>query len=178
MQDNQHNSGGVSNKAMEIATALIILAFGAIVMWDSWRIGAGWTAEGPQSGSFPFYVGLFIVISAIVTLVGTVRRSAEEQGEFVGHDELKLVLAVLFPSIAYVILIEFIGMYVASAIFIAFFMIWQGKFSIVKSLTISILVNFFFLVMFEIAFKIPLPKKMPEDLAVAYLSQLARTMGL
>lgn len=159
MQDNHNNEGGsIGNKTMEIATALFILAFGAIVMWDSYRIGAGWDADGPQSGSFPFYVGLLIVISAVVTLFNGIRSNAEEAGEFVGHEEFKLVLAVFIPSIIYVIAIGFIGIYVASSIFITVFMVWQGKFSIVKSLSVAIPVNVFLFMMFEVWFKIPLPK--------------------
>jgi putative tricarboxylic transport membrane protein len=159
MQDNHNNeSGSIGNKTMEIVTAFFILVFGAVIMWDSYRIGAGWSSEGPESGSFPFYVGLLIVISAIVTLFGAFRSNAEEAGEFVGHDELKMVLAVLLPSIVYVALIGFIGIYVASAAFITIFMVWQGKFSILKSLLVAIPVNVFLFFMFEVWFKIPLPK--------------------
>src|SRR5262245_9295883 len=113
MQDNHENSGGsISNKTMEIVTALVIAAFGAIIMWDSWRIGAGWADDGPQSGMFPFYAALLVFISAVVTLVGALRKNGEEMGEFVGHTELKQVLAVLLPSIVYVIAIGYIGLYV------------------------------------------------------------------
>lgn len=157
MQDNHNNEGGfVSNKTMEIITALIILAFGAIVMWDSHRIGSGWDTDGPQSGAFPFYVGLLIVISAVMTIIGAMREN--DKGEFVGRAEFKMVLAVLIPSIVYVIAVGYIGIYVASAIFITVFMVWQGKFSIVKSLSVAIPVNVFFFFMFEVWFKIPLPK--------------------
>ena len=159
MQDNHNNEGGsISNKTMEIVTAFIILVFGAVVMWDSNRIGAGWGSDGPESGSFPFYIGLLIVISAAVTIFNSVRMNAEEAGEFVGHSELKLVMAVLIPSIIYVALIGFIGIYVASVVFITIFMVWQGKFSVVKSLAVAIPVNVFFFFMFEVWFKIPLPK--------------------
>ena len=163
MQDNHNNEGGsIGNKTMEIVTAFIILVFGAVVMWDSNRIGAGWGSDGPESGSFPFYIGLLIVISAAVTIFNAVRMNAEEAGEFVGHAELKLVMAVLIPSIIYVALIDFIGIYVASAIFVAVFMVWQGKFSIVKSLTVAISENVFIFFMFEVWFKIPLPKSWLE----------------
>lgn len=159
MQDNHNKEGSsIGNKTMEIATALFILAFGAIVMWDSYRIGSGWGSDGPESGSFPFYVGLLIVISAIVTLVNALRSNAEEAGEFVGGEEFKLVLAVLIPSIIYIALISFIGIYISSIAFIAIFMVWQGKFSVVKSFAVAIPVNIFLFMMFEIWFQIPLPK--------------------
>ncbi|HTH93748.1 MAG TPA: tripartite tricarboxylate transporter TctB family protein [Rhodocyclaceae bacterium] len=159
MNENQNNHGGsISNKTMELVTAFIILAFGSVVMWDSYRIGAGWGVDGPESGSFPFYVGLLIVISAIVTIVNAVRQSAEEAGEFVGMSELKMVMAVLIPTVIYVIAIDQIGIYVASSIFIAVFMVWQGKFSVLKSAVVAVAVNVFFFMMFEVWFKIPLPK--------------------
>jgi hypothetical protein len=99
-----------------------------------------------------------------VTLIGAIRTSAEEAGEFAEYSQIKMVMAVLIPSIVYVVAINFIGIYVASIIFISFFMIWQGKFSILKSATIAILVNVFFFAMFEIWFKIPLPKGPLEKL--------------
>lgn len=159
MQDNHENSEGfLGNKTMEIVNCLILLAFGGLVMWDTYRIGAGWGVDGPETGAFPFYCGLFIVISAFVTLIGAFRKSAEEMGSFVNKEEIRMVMAMLIPSIVYVVAVLFIGLYVASAIFITFFMIWQGKFSIVKSLSVAIPVNVFFFFMFEIWFKIPLPK--------------------
>jgi putative tricarboxylic transport membrane protein len=168
MQDNHNNEGGsIGNKTMEIVTAFFILVFGAVIMWDSYRIGAGWSAEGPESGSFPFYVGLLIVISAIVTLLNAFRTSAEEAGEFVGHAEFKMVLAVLLPSIVYVAAISYIGIYVASAAFITIFMVWQGKFSVVKSLVVAIPVSVFLFFMFEVWFKIPLPKG-PLEAMIGY----------
>src|SRR5690606_35642206 len=106
MQDNHNNEGGaISQKSAEIVTAIIITLFGAVVMWDSYRIGAGWGSDGPESGSFPFYVGLLIVISGIVTAISGLRANGEEMGDFVEHSQLRLVMAVLIPSIVYVITI-------------------------------------------------------------------------
>ena len=159
MQDNHNNEGGaISQKTAEIVTAIIITLFGAVVMWDSYRIGAGWGSDGPETGSFPFYVGLLIVISGIVTTVSAFRADGEKLGDFVEHEQLKLVMAVLIPSIIYVIAIGFIGIYVASAIFIVAFMMWQGKFGAVKSISVAVPVNVFLFFMFEVWFTIPLPK--------------------
>jgi hypothetical protein len=159
MQDNHNNEGGaISQKSAEIVTAIIITLFGAVVMWDSNRIGAGWGSDGPESGSFPFYVGLLIVISGIVTAVNAFRADGKELGDFVEHEQLRLVMAVLIPSIVYVAFIGFIGIYVASAIFIIAFMMWQGKFSALKSVLVAVPVNVFLFFMFEVWFTIPLPK--------------------
>ena len=68
------------------------------------------------------------------------------------------MLAVLVPGAIYVAAIGWIGIYVASAMFIAFFMRWLGKYAWWKVAAVSIgtVVAFFFI--FEIWFKVPLPK--------------------
>ena len=69
------------------------------------------------------------------------------------------------PPIAAQILIGFLGIYVASAIYIALFMIILGKYSPIKSVLLAIAVNAYFFVMFEIWFKVPLYKGSLEPLA-------------
>jgi hypothetical protein len=58
-----------------------------------------------------------------------------------------------------------LGLYVASAIFIAVFMVWLGKYSAVKSVLLGVVVNAFFFAMFEIWFKVPLYKGALQPLA-------------
>ena len=47
------------------------------------------------------------------------------------------VLAVLLPALVYVLAIQLLGIYVASAIFIALFMVWLGKYPWLKSVVIG-----------------------------------------
>src|SRR5262245_6786736 len=109
-------------KSAEIAVAALFLFLGALVVYDSVRLGAKWGDDGPQSGYFPFYIGLLVCVSAIVNL--TTAIVARRNKVFVQVDQLKLVLAVLVPSAVYVALIGWIGIYVASVLFVGFFMRW------------------------------------------------------
>ncbi len=84
---------------------------------------------------------------------------------FVKGDELRPVLYMLVPTIVYVVLIAFIGIYVASAIYIAAFMIVLGKYPPAKGLFLGLAVSAFFFVMFEVWFKVPLYKGRLEPLA-------------
>ena len=52
----------ISTRTMEIIVALALLAVGALVVFDSYRLGAKWGDDGPQSGYFPFYIGLLLGI--------------------------------------------------------------------------------------------------------------------
>ena len=55
-------------------------------------------------------------------------------------------------------LIGWLGIYVASILFIGFFMRWLGKYAWWKIVAVSVGNSVFFYVVFEVWFKIPLPK--------------------
>ena len=149
---------GVSLRLMDITVALLLLLVGLVVVYDSYRLGASWGSDGPESGYFPFRVGLLICIASLVTLVQAVRARNLSYVLFVSLSKLKLVLTVLIPALVYVFCVQYIGLYVASAIYIALFMHWLGKYSWLKSILVGVLVNASFFLMFEVWFKVPLWK--------------------
>jgi hypothetical protein len=150
-------------RIVDLLVGGIILLFGAVVMFDSHRLGNGWADDGPQSGYFPFYIGLFVVLSSAATLVEAWLKHGPDEA-FVGRGQLKLVFAVLVPSFFYIAVIQFAGMYAASAVFIGFFMRWLGKYSWTKVVVVSIAVTVAFYLMFEEWFLVPLPKGPLENL--------------
>ena len=149
---------GTRTVLVELAVAAIIFALGALVAYDSFRLGSGWASDGPQSGYFPFYIGLFICIcSAVVFAQGLLRLKTDQQ-VFVTSGRFRQVLVILLPSTIYVLGVQFIGIYVSSALFIALFMSLAGKYSWIRSIAVGAGVSVSAFVMFEIWFKIPLPK--------------------
>ena len=165
MQQEAPEPSAASTRTLEIVTAIFFLMVGSVVMWDSSRMGAGWGSDGPQSGYFPFYVGLLMNIASVANLVLAFKSSKAES--FVSRLEIKLVLAIFLPCLVYVAVMQWLGLYVASVIFIAVFMRWQGKFSWFKSALTSVIVVVVLFVMFEIWFKVPLIKG-PLEAALGY----------
>ena len=165
MQQESPEPSAVSTRALEIATSIFFLVVGSLVMWDSSRLGAGWGTEGPQSGYFPFYIGLLMNLASSVNLLLAIRSSKAQS--FVSRPALKLVLAIFLPCLVYVAVMQWLGLYLASVVFIAVFMRWQGNFSIFKSVLTSVLVVVVLFVMFEIWFKVPLIKG-PLEAALGY----------
>ncbi len=145
-------------RTAEIVVAGFIFLLGAIVIYDSVRLGARWGDDGPQAGYFPFYIGLILCASSAVNLVLAVLNRRDQDRTFVEVGQLKLVLTVLIPSAIYVALVGWTGIYVASALFIAFFMRWLGKYPWWKVAAVSIGNSVAFFLIFEIWFKVPLPK--------------------
>ncbi len=150
---------GVPTRWVELTVALLIVLGGALVVFDSMRIGAKWGSDGPESGYFPFLTGSSLVLAGVWIVVATLMRWKQTAGDvFVEYERLKPVLSMLLPTIAYVITIRFVGIYVASALFIGAFMVWKGKYGALPTLAVSIGVPLAMFVLFEIWFLVPLPK--------------------
>jgi len=149
---------GAPTYVVEAVIAALLLLLGIVVVVSSWKLGAGWTTDGPGSGYFPFYIGIVICISGAGTLFQSLFTKEKNTEVFVDGEQLKRVLQVLIPAIIYVGVIQVFGIYVSSAIYIALFMIFLGKFSPVKAVTAAVVVNAAFFFMFEVWFKVPLYK--------------------
>ena len=171
MSDDKPSGGGagISTRTMEIVVALILFAIGALVVFDSVRLGARWGDDGPQSGYFPFYIGLLLCVSSVATLAQVALaewkrrdafrgRIAERRSQFVAWGPLRMVLSVLLPAVIYVVGIQLIGIYVASAAYIMVFMRWLGKYSWPKGAVVGVVVSVMLFLMFEVWFKVPLYK--------------------
>jgi hypothetical protein len=142
---------------MEIAVAAFMALLGLIAIIGSLRVGIGWGAEGPQAGFFPFYVGLFVILSCGVNVVSLL-RTADDHRTFAEWSQLRQVFSVVVPTAIYVAVIPFIGIYVSSALLIAFFMIFFGNYRWHIAIPIAIAVPVLVFFMFEIWFLVPLPK--------------------
>ena len=151
--------GAVPTRWVELIVALLVMIGGLVVIVDSIRVGIAWGDDGPRAGYFPFYIGCILTATAGWIAIRDLVAWRKLAGQtFVTRDELKPVLAMLLPTIAYVVLIRLIGIYVASALYIGAFMVWQGRFRWLPAVAISIAVPVALFLLFEVWFLIPLPK--------------------
>ena len=152
-------AGGIRTRTVERIVAVVLFALGALVVFDSYRLGFRWASDGPEAGYFPFYIGLIICICSTVIFaqayVGKVSRS---NAVFVEWQPLRQVMSVLLPALLFVGAIQVIGLYTAAAIYIAGFMIWLGGYGWVRSLALGVAVSAAAFVTFEVWFQVPLYK--------------------
>jgi len=163
------NSKDIEQRAVRVVTvdlavAAIILALGALVVYESVRLGAKWGADGPEAGYFPFYIGALICICGAAVTVQSLLGLKSDRATFVTYEQFKLVLVVLLPTIAYAVGVWMVGIYVSSILFIALFMKFAGHYSWLRSAAVAGPVMVAAFLMFEIWFKIPLPKGPVERL--------------
>ncbi len=164
MSEAKNQRAALQVKTAELCVAGFTFALGAIVVYDSWRLGARWVEDGPQTGYFPFYVGLILCIASLVNLAGAFVKRGKKDGTFVEVGQLKLVLSVLVPSTVFVALVGWLGIYVSAILYIGFFMRWLGNYVWWKVLLVSVGTSVFFYAVFEIWFQVPLPKGPIESL--------------
>lgn len=149
---------GVRSNSVEAVVALILLGVGLVTVYESWQLGSRWTDEGPGAGYFPFYIGLVICFASAGIFVQAMRARTAASEIFVDGLSFKRVLQVLLPAALFVAAIHFIGVYVASALYIALFMVLLGKYSALKSVAVGVGMSALFFMMFEVWFKVPLFK--------------------
>ena len=163
-----HNENSTQGSArvvvVDLVVALLIFALGALVAFESVRLGATWASDGPQAGYFPFYIGFLICACSAVVAVQSLARLRTDRRVFVSGGQFRQVLVILLPSTVYVLGVWLIGIYVSSALFIALFMRFAGHYGSLRSAIVGLAVAGSAFVLFEIWFKIPLPKGPLETL--------------
>ncbi|MBE0546549.1 MAG: tripartite tricarboxylate transporter TctB family protein [Rubrivivax sp.] len=153
--DEKDDSVGV--RWPELAVALLLMALAGLVITDSIRVGTGWGDDGPRSGYFPFYIGLALLLSAgWVAAKQLLRWRVHEP--FAERGQLTSVWAILWPMAIYVGLIFPLGIYVASALLIAYFMLRHGKHGVALTAAVALGVPLTFFLVFERWFLVALPK--------------------
>ena len=157
MNTHESRSSGPSHKSVEVGVALLIIAFGILAIFGSISAGIGWGAEGPRAGFFPFYIGVAIVISGAVNMWTALRPDAPG-GIFAEWSQLRQVLSVVIPATIYAVAVGFIGIYLSSAIFIAWFMRWLGKYGWATVASVAIGMPLVVYFVFEKWFLVALPK--------------------
>jgi len=148
--------------------AVFLFVIGAIVMYDSVRLGFRWDPGfGPGAGYLPFYLSLGVLICTGISIVKQLRQLAKEgivgDKRLIQEGGLTPILWVLIPSTVMVVLTSIIGLHFAAGIFLLFYMRVVGKIGWLECILVSILFPVGMYVVFDRLFLIPLPDGMLGD---------------
>jgi putative tricarboxylic transport membrane protein len=148
----------VGTRSVDIVVSLLLLGFASVMAYDNWHAGAGWAADGPEAGYFPFYLSLVLGAASLYGLVSALISRASTVQAFVTRDQFRRVMQVFVPTLLFCVLTQWLGLYVASFLLIAGFMWIVGRIALWKSLTTALLFSLAMFVTFEIAFNVIMPK--------------------
>ena len=144
----------------EIWVSLAFMLLGILVIADSIRLGFMWGMSGPESGFFPFYLGVGVVISSVIVFYNnfTLYRKEGAGKPLMPPGALKPILWVVIPSTAMVVITELVGLHIAAALYLVFYMRVVGKIGWVTTLLVSIISPLTLYITFDKLFLIPLPQ--------------------
>lgn len=144
----------------EIFMAFLLIVIGVITLVDSVRLGFGWGMSGPESGFFPFYLGVGTIICSLLVLLNLFKkyRKGGAGERLMPEGALTPILWVLIPATVMIVISEFVGLHIAAALYLGFYMRAVGKIGWVTTILVSLLVPISLYIAFDKLFLVPLPQ--------------------
>jgi len=146
----------ISRKAAEIGLASVTALFGAVIAYGATEFGVGWAPSGPEPGTFPFYIGLIVLVASLANMVAAL--VAGDGTPLLERSHLKDVARFVVPMIGFVILALLLGIYVATFVYLLGTMRVQGRYGWGRSIAVSLGLPLGLYALMEKAFQVPLLK--------------------
>jgi hypothetical protein len=141
----------------------VLLAVGtAILLRESLRLPVAWTSIGPGSGFFPFWLSVLAAFQVLVLIVRSVRAPVPpgRAAPFIERESARPLLIVFLPIIAVIALLNYLGIYLGGALYLAGYMTFVGRHRWISVLLVSVLLPLALFFVFERWFLLPMPKGM------------------
>ena len=157
----------------EVATAIGTGALGAAAVIGALELGHGWSESGPESGYFPFYVGVILILASLWNLGAAIVARQTAQGDdgaelFLDRERLLRLGRFIGTMLAFVILTVVMGIYVGAASYVAWNAWRSGGYRAWVALAIGCGFSVALYLVFEVAFLVPLLKGPIEPLLGIY----------
>jgi putative tricarboxylic transport membrane protein len=147
-----------SIRTVDMVTSVLLVAFAGLMAFDNWRTGMSWSFDGPQAGYLPFYLSVILGGASLYGLVAAYLSKSEARKPFVTRDQIRRVLQVFVPTLAFIIATQWLGIYVASLLLVAGFMRYVGHIAWWKCLVTSFVFTAAMFITFDLAFDVIMPK--------------------
>jgi len=147
-----------SVRKVDVGVSLALLALAGLLGWDNWRTGIGWDSTGPQAGYFPFYLAVILGAASLYGIAKELLARRETSGTFVTREQFSRVAQVFVPTLLFCAAMQWLGLYVASFLLIAGFMILVGRIAAWKSLLTALVFALAMFATFDVAFDVIMPK--------------------
>lgn len=149
----------VSTRVVDAAASVVFLALAAVVVIEGVRLGAGWDERGPRSGFFPFWLAVVMGFGALTGFFQAL-RSRRDTPFIESRQELVDLAKVGFPLLATVVMIPWMGIYIASLLYVWLFSWWYGGFRWWTALAAGVGFGVFMYLALAKAMRISMPTSM------------------
>lgn len=148
-------------RSYQAATAAVFVALAAVAMFDSRRgalIGATTDPGGIGSGFYPFWSAALVGVAGLILLWRVLSTPQPPEGVFASRDSAVAVLQLVVPMIVATVSISWLGLYLATGLYMGFFARFIGHYRWVWVLASAVLVPLAVYLGFEVGFRVALPK--------------------
>jgi hypothetical protein len=143
----------------ETLFALLLVVGAGVGVREALRLPVGWTAAGPGSGFFPLLLTLGVAFNAILILGRSVRTAdPQASGPFIPRTAFGPLLVVFLPMLAVIALIDYLGIYLGGAVYLAGYTRLVGRFRWITVILVGVLIPLVLFLIFEKWFLLPMPK--------------------
>ena len=134
-----------------------LLAFAVAFGAGALRNYAYWGENGPGPAFLPFWLGLVMALLAAMLLVGAMRASDAGEPWLPRGEGLHRIALVLGATIAYVALLDLVGMTIGTALFLIVLVRWPDRQPWPTAIAVGIAVAVLNYVVFTRWLRVPLP---------------------
>lgn len=146
----------VTYKWVDFGVTLALFLLGLLLLWESYRLGPGWSPSGPEPGLWPTALTTLFMLGTVAVMIFIFARP-DERPFFEVRQEILDLFAVGIPILISIILIYWLGVFLTSGLYLAVFMFWYGRFSWYSSLGGGIVLGVFMWLLLREGFNISMP---------------------
>ncbi len=143
---------------LELAACAVVLVLGSLSIVGALEHEVGWASDGPQAGYFPFRLGIILVLAGLAIAAQAVMMGERGRSLVLSRDSGRRVLGFFLPLVAYVAIAQVLGLYIATALYLACVLRTMGHHPWRTTIAVALCVPAASWVLFEIWFTVPLLK--------------------
>jgi hypothetical protein len=155
----------------QVATAAAIVLIAAVAMFDSRGVFS--IKEGTSPGDvgpswYPFWSAALMALGGAWVGVRAFATPSTGEGPFAGRESVTSVLKLVIPMAVYAKSFEWLGFYIATALYMGFFAWYLGKYKWWAILATALVTPLAVYLLFEVGFRLLLPKSIFYDMGFPF----------
>ena len=139
-------------------TAALLLAFAVAFSVGAVKTYQWWGSGGPGPAFMPFWLGLVMALLASMMLVRSIKQQHPGEPWLPRGEGLRDLLVVLGATIAFVALLDFLGMVIGTALYLAVLVRYLGKHAWWSTLAVALGAAAFNWLVFVHWLRVPFPE--------------------
>ena len=147
----------------QVGTAAAIILIAAAAMFDSRKVFGEQLGSSPGDVGpswYPFWSAALMGLAAAYVGVRAMTQPQSTESPFATRESVTSVVKLVIPMFIYALSFPWLGFYVATAIYMAFFAWYLGRYRWWAIAAAGVITPLAVFLLFEVAFRLTLPKSL------------------